>query len=241
MIPTESRTWRSAQNQEVYFRRAPCDDKSFEGQLPARARSELLEEFPSRRTYRLQESIPVPSPVFLRSPPLVSPLEPPPIRPGTGRELGEPAPRRGVGIWWLLAALLGFPVLIGLLPHAPSSQPVYGTQSISRWVEVRRALPVANPEVRRALPALARAFPVEEQTIPGSNGNWQAVQMPDGTIVEAAYQGTLPNAASLPAQGHFIGEEWRTGDTSWIWMTPAGANLRLLIWNVTPPASAPTQ
>jgi len=47
--------------------------------------------------------------------------------------------------------------------------------------------------------------------------------MPDGTIVEARYQGELPSSAALPPQGRFIGEEWSTGNTSWIWMTPAGA------------------
>ena len=35
--------------------------------------------------------------------------------------------------------------------------------------------------------------------------------MPDGTVVEASYQGELPNSAALPARGRFIGEEWSTG------------------------------
>jgi hypothetical protein len=48
--------------------------------------------------------------------------------------------------------------------------------------------------------------------------------MPDGTIVEARYQGELPSSAALPPQGRFIGEWWSTGNTSWIWMTPAEAN-----------------
>ena len=43
--------------------------------------------------------------------------------------------------------------------------------------------------------------------------------MPDGTIMEARYQGELPSSAALPPQGRFIGEEWSTGNTSWIWMT----------------------
>jgi hypothetical protein len=47
--------------------------------------------------------------------------------------------------------------------------------------------------------------------------------MPDGTIVSASYQGELPSSAALPSQGRFIGEEYSTGDTSWIWMQPAGA------------------
>jgi hypothetical protein len=48
--------------------------------------------------------------------------------------------------------------------------------------------------------------------------------MLDDTIVEAGYQGELPNSAALPPQVRFIGEEWSTGNTSWIWMTPAGAS-----------------
>ena len=36
--------------------------------------------------------------------------------------------------------------------------------------------------------------------------------------------GELPSSAALPPRGRFIGEEWSTGNTSWIWMTPAGAN-----------------
>jgi hypothetical protein len=48
--------------------------------------------------------------------------------------------------------------------------------------------------------------------------------MPDGTIVNVSYQGELPSSAALPPQGHFIGEAYSTGTTSWVWMTPAGAN-----------------
>jgi hypothetical protein len=49
--------------------------------------------------------------------------------------------------------------------------------------------------------------------------------MPDGTIVEARYQGELPSSAALPPQGRrFIGEEWSTGNTAWIWMQPVGAS-----------------
>jgi hypothetical protein len=38
--------------------------------------------------------------------------------------------------------------------------------------------------------------------------------MPDGTIVEARYQGELPSSAALPSQGRFIGEWWSIGNTS---------------------------
>jgi hypothetical protein len=48
--------------------------------------------------------------------------------------------------------------------------------------------------------------------------------MPDGSIVQASYQGELASSAALPARGRFIGEEWSTGNTSWIWMKPAGVS-----------------
>lgn len=125
--------------------------------------------------------------------------------------------------------LLGFIVLIGLLPHAistlgtSSSRPVDDTQPQSRPVEVRRALP-PPVEVRRALPAVPRALPVTSPASTVSNAEWQPVTMPDGTIVQASYQGELPNSAALPHQGRFIGEEWSSGNASWIWITPAGVN-----------------
>jgi hypothetical protein len=132
----------------------------------------------------------------------------------------------------LLAALLGFPILIGMLSQVvstltiPISRPVNGTQPRSGPIEVRRALP-PPVEVRRALPAVPRALPVtapENPPIPTPYAESQPIRMPDGTIVQARYQGELPSSAALPPQGRFIGEEWSTGHTSWIWMTPAGAN-----------------
>jgi hypothetical protein len=58
-----------------------------------------------------------------------------------------------------------------------------------------------------------------------TNATWQAIKrMPDGTVVQASYQGDLPSSAMLPSYGRFIGEEWSTGTTSWIWMTPVGAS-----------------
>jgi hypothetical protein len=48
--------------------------------------------------------------------------------------------------------------------------------------------------------------------------------MPDGTILPVSYQGELASSAALPPRGRFIGEEWSTGNTSWVWMTPAGAS-----------------
>jgi hypothetical protein len=48
--------------------------------------------------------------------------------------------------------------------------------------------------------------------------------MPKGAIIAVHYEGALPSSAALPPQGHFIGEEYLTGNTSWVWMTPAGTN-----------------
>ena len=125
--------------------------------------------------------------------------------------------------------LLGFLVGIGLLPHAistlrtSSNRPVYGALSGSGKVEVRRALPPVV-EVRRALRAVPRALPVSSPVSPVSNTEWQPVKLLDGTTVQVCYQGELPSSAALPSQGRFIGEEWSTGNTSWVWMRPAGMN-----------------
>jgi hypothetical protein len=48
--------------------------------------------------------------------------------------------------------------------------------------------------------------------------------MPDGSIVNVSYQGDLFSSAALPPRGRFVGEQWSTGTTSWVWMTPIGAN-----------------
>jgi hypothetical protein len=106
--------------------------------------------------------------------------------------------------------IIGLPLLLARLAD--------NTQPQGRPLEVRRALPVV--EVRRALPAIPRALPVTTAV----STEWQPIRMPDGTIVQASFQGELPSTAALPARGRFIGEEWSTGKTSWIWMTPAGAN-----------------
>jgi hypothetical protein len=132
--------------------------------------------------------------------------------------VGEPArgcaPRSHTGIWLLLAALIGLPLLLARLSDNTQPQP--------RPVEVRRALPAV--EVRRALAAVPRALPVASAVSTVSNAEWQPIRMPDGSIVQASYQGELPSSAALPARGRFIGEEWSTGNMSWIWMTPPGAS-----------------
>jgi hypothetical protein len=120
--------------------------------------------------------------------------------------------------------VIGGVFLWALLHNQPSQssassrgQPAYTS---SPPVEVRRALPVV--EVRKALPAVPRALPVTSANTV-SNAQWQPIRMPDGTIVNVSYQGELPSSAALPPQGHFIGEAYSTGTTSWVWMTPAGA------------------
>ena len=131
------------------------------------------------------------------------------------REVAIPTdlPRRVSAIWWLLAVIIGLPLLLARMADNPQSQ--------ARPIEVRRALPPSpSAEVRRALPAVPRALPVTTAV----STEWQPIRMPDGTIVQASFQGELPSTAALPARGRFIGEEWSTGKTSWIWMTPAGAN-----------------
>jgi hypothetical protein len=114
----------------------------------------------------------------------------------------------------LLATLIGLPLLLARVAD--------NTHPQSRLVEVRRALPVV--EVRKALPAVPRALPVTSGISTVSNAAWQPIRMPDGTIVNVSYQGELPSSAALPRQGHFIGEEYSTGTTTWIWMQPAGAS-----------------
>jgi hypothetical protein len=74
------------------------------------------------------------------------------------------------------------------------------------------------------LPVVPRALPITAQSFTVPNAAWQPIRMPDGTVVQASYQGELPSSAALPARGRFIGEEYSTGNTSWIWMTPAGAS-----------------
>jgi hypothetical protein len=182
-------------------RRGAFDDQ-FDCELPPAARSELFGEIPPPQTYR---RFPV-----SKSPP--------------------PARRfKGVIIAAItIAALLLYAVSVSR-PGGPSTYTLTPeSRSVrtpvvppSQSVEVRRALPV---EVRRALPVVPRALPLGSQTFTDLNTNWQSIRMPDGTITQASYQGELPSSAALPPQGRFIGEEWSTGNATWVWMTPAGAN-----------------
>jgi len=258
----EDRT-RMSQNPQRRQSRLESFDDQFESELPPEIRAELevnhrpvriptteqeiqaaIAWFKSRgylRTVSAPSSSgeppppPIPEPVSKAltpdSPPW--PFVMPPVAKPVQR-----ASRSGSGIWVLLALLLGFPILIGLLAQAVStlstlsSRPVDDTQHRSRPVEVRRALPVpvevrralSAVEVRKALPVVPRALPVTSQTSSVSNTSWwRSLQMPDGSFIGVRYQGELPSSASLPAQGDFIGQQYSVGSTSWIWMTRPGA------------------
>ena len=202
----------------------PVFDDQFERELPPEIRARLS-EIPPRSINRWPARIPeteeeiqaaliwLKSQGYLQSgstpPPSPEPAvasQPPPVEP-------RPVQREsqgGLGIWWLLAVIIGLPLLLARLAD--------NTQPQGRPLEVRRALPVV--EVRRALPAIPRALPVTTAV----STEWQPIRMPDGTIVQASFQGELPSTAALPARGRFIGEEWSTGNTSWIWMKPAGVS-----------------
>jgi hypothetical protein len=225
----ENRT-RTYEPRQDYLRRGPFDDQ-FDCQLPAEARTEL-EESPPPQTYRLRE-IPAyrpaqepPREVFLRPPPPVSPPPPPEVVYRAPISVPPPPGKRSHG-----AAVIGTVAIVALFLYAvshnggPSTSTAPESRSVptpsSRPVEVRRALPPV--EVRRALPVVPRALPVTSVVSTVSDSG-QPVRLLDGTTVQAFYQGELPSSAALPVRGRFIGEEWSTGNTSWIWMTPAGAS-----------------
>jgi hypothetical protein len=204
----------------------PLFDDQFERELPPEIRTELgaspqsIDRPPVRipeTEAEIEQALEwLKSQGYLRStvpaPPSVSP--PQPVAIPTSSKPAQDTPRRGSGIWWLLAIIIGLPFLLARLAD--------NTQPQGRRVEVRRALPVV--EVRKALPAVPRALPVTSAVSTVLNAEWQPIRMPDGTVVRARYQGELPSSAALPLQGRFIGEEYSTGNTSWVWTVPAGAN-----------------
>jgi hypothetical protein len=111
---------------------------------------------------------------------------------------------------------------IGQLPKQVYFSPPIDSAPSPAAVEVRRALPIV--EVRRALPRVLRALPVSSALATVPTTGWQSIRMPDGHVIPVRYQGELPSSAALPAHGAFIGQEYSTGNTSWIWMTPVGAS-----------------
>src|SRR5262249_23677948 len=120
-------------------------------------------------------------------PPVPAPRE---IAIPTTSKPARAAPRSNTGMWWLLAALIGLPLLLARLSE--------NTQPQARPMEVRRALPAV--EVRKALPAVPRALPVTSALSTVSNAQWQPIRMPDGSVVQAVYQSELPSSPALPAR-----------------------------------------
>jgi hypothetical protein len=200
----EDRTRTYQPRQGVHFRRGTFDDQ-FDCQLPEEARTELLGEIPPPNPYRSREI------------PAYQPAPPPAKRLGGAVVFGAIA----------IVALFLYAVSRTDGPStstAPPESRSVPTPLPSQPVEVRRALPV---EVRRALPAVLRALPLTSSASLVSEpqiGQWQPVRLLDGTIMQVCYQGELPSSAALPPRGRFIGEEYSTGNTSWIWMTPVGAS-----------------
>jgi hypothetical protein len=232
----ENRTRMYQPRQSV---RTPLDyDEQFERQSPPEVRVELESRLPaiSRQPLRLpeteeeiQETISwLKGQGYLSTP---SPVQPPPVIQPPNPPAAERSPRRGLGLIWLA---LGGCFLWALLHNQPSqpSPSRVASRSGPAWapfgqsappIEVRRALPI---DVRRAISVVPRArlvSPAETQT-----GQWHTVTLPDGSVVQACYQGNLANSADLPPQGRFLGEEWSTGTRSngsdWIWLQPAGAH-----------------
>jgi hypothetical protein len=197
-VENRTRTYQPRQSR-------PFNDQ-FDRELPQEARTELSGGAP--KTYRKSAPPPPPRKVI---------DSPPPTKRG-----------RGVTILGAIAIVAFFLYAVSHTGGPLSSTAPPESRSVSnpssQPVEVRRALPAvprALPiEVRRALPAVPRALVTSQAPM----WNWQPVRMPDGTLVQVSYQGELPSSAALPTRGRFIGEEWSTGNTSWIWMTPAGAN-----------------
>jgi len=247
-------TWRSEPNQSIYVRRGPGESfdrqlpaevrteleespsdlrartRGIQIQPPAKPRIRVravgrkLEEIPPQQTYRVREVSTyqsVEEPVFLRPsppvsvPPAVVTLSPPPVsppQPPVTPRVPSPAQSESSahGLWIWLLLLLGIPVVLSKFGTNSDTQPQ------SRPIEVRRALPA----IPRALPVTSVASTVPDAT----SGQWQSIRMPDGTVLPVSYQGRLSSPSQLPDRGRFIGEEWSTGDTSWVWMQPVGTN-----------------
>ena len=207
------RTRRYQPRQGVHFRPGTFDDQ-FDCPLPEEARTELLGKIPPPKPYRSRK-IPACEPA------------PPPVR----RLRGAAAVIGAITIVALFLYAMsrpGGPSTSTAPPESRSvptplrSQPVEVRRALPPPVEVRRALPVV--EVRKALPAVPRALPVNSAPFAVPTVGWQSIRMPDGSIIPVHYEGELPSSAALPPRGRFIGEEYSTGNTSWIWMTPVGAS-----------------
>jgi hypothetical protein len=230
ILNTQEDRTRTSDRVIIPFARFEAQQREqFERQLPREivdqlAQSPLAKDSVWRPRVPTYRSItpPLPVPGVVKQPP-PSPLRvwPPQQRQQSCLDVARTSPpsqtdRNGSGSWWLVvAAVIGLAVVLGLLqPHASST---LSTQPPPQTPPV---------EVRRALPAALRALPIDAtpENPPYPYAEPKSVRMPDGSIIQARYQGRLPNAASLPPLGRFIGEAWLTADgTAWIWAIPAGA------------------
>ena len=245
MIPCseDNRTRTYQPRQSV---RTPLDyDTQFESELPPEIRAELeappapIKRGPVRppeTEEEIQAAI-----AWLRSqgysPPTTSapvrPLSapPPPVVQVPTPPRAERVPHRGWGLIWMVFG----GVFLWALLHNQGSQPS-ASRALTEWSfascilaissrqpEVRRALPV---DVRRAMSVVPRAQLASPPVAP--TGQWHTVKLLDGSVVQACYSGQMDNAAQLPGQGAFIGQEFSTGTgpnvTDWIWLQPAGAH-----------------
>jgi hypothetical protein len=211
-FPSESYT-RMSQTPERRRSRFDKQDDQFESELPPEIRAELASR--GGRPAR-----------FVSRPPRRPGVSAPPPRPVSSRA------NRYSWVWWLLAALIGVLLLLARLSEGgrqtqPQVRPVevQSTPPTPKPVEVRRAVSVV--EIRRALPAVLRALPIDSVSSPIPTIGWQRVRMPNGSIVDVHYEGDLPSAAKLPPRGHYLGQTYSTGRgaTWWIWMQPAGTNV----------------
>jgi hypothetical protein len=216
-VKDRTRTYQTRKG--VHFRSGTFDDQ-FDCQLPEEARTELLGEIP------YQPAPPLPPEVVYRSRAVpISSTSPP------GKRL------MGVVVIVAIAVAALFLYAIEHTSDPSTSTAPLRTSDLSaavpeirsvpapilsQSVEVRRALPV---EVRRALPTALRALPVNSVSSVVPTVGWQSIRMPDNSVIPVHYEGELPSSAALPLQGHFVGEEYSTGNTSWVWTQPAGTNV----------------
>ncbi len=244
----ENRTRTYQPRQDICYRPGPFKG-SYECQLPAEARTELLKEIPPpqyrptkprvrvRAVGRKLEEIPppqtprldrgvsqVPEPYRLPTlPPREVFLRPPPP---VSREIPTHHPAQSPP-----PEVVFRPPPPAAPPRPPvvprAARPARSESSSGSGIWWFLALLVGLPILFNHLPhtsstlSTPQSRPVEVRpALPP----WSSVKFYDGTIVPVCYQGQLPNSAALPSQGRFIGEEWAIGNHSWIWMQPAGAS-----------------
>ena len=138
IFSVEDRTRTYQPRQGVHFRRGTFDDQ-FDCQLPEEARTELLEEIPPPKTYRIREI------------PAYQPAPPPAERSGGVAVIGAIAI---VALFLYTVSRTGGPSTSTAPPESRSvpiplpSQPVEVRRALPPPVEVRRALPVVEVHAR---------------------------------------------------------------------------------------------